>query len=228
MMLIDQLLTLDPAKRPTATSALLHEYFWCDPLPADPERCAVHSVMGASRLIAHFRLPRFESSHELDRRRKAPPPPQQQGGPPPVHQQHQRGPTRYPPGHGGPPGPHAPSMLPPRPHGPPPQGGGNHPHWRNNGPGHGPPHNHLPPQRNQGGDRRQQGRPPFKGTQPPPQRPPGLPQRPDFVGHTNGRGPGPYGPPLAMHSQPAPNGPPPTWPATNGPPPTASGELNYG
>ena len=39
MMLIDQLLTLDPAKRPSATSALLHEYFWCDPLPADPERC---------------------------------------------------------------------------------------------------------------------------------------------------------------------------------------------
>lgn len=44
MMLIDQLLTLDPAKRPSATSALFHEYFWCDPLPADPERCVEHSV----------------------------------------------------------------------------------------------------------------------------------------------------------------------------------------
>ena len=46
MMLIDQLLTLDPAKRPTTTNALLHEYFWCDPLPADPERCVGHSVTG--------------------------------------------------------------------------------------------------------------------------------------------------------------------------------------
>ena len=179
-----------------------------------------------SPLIAHCRLPKFESSHELDRRRKAPPPPQQQGAPPPP--MHQRGPARYP---GGPPGPHARSTLPPRPHGAPQHGGGSHPNWRNNGPSHGPPHNNMPPQRNHGGDHRQQGRPPFKGQgnlQPPPQLPPGLPQRPAFAGHTNGRGPGPYGPPMTLHSQPAHNGPTPTWPATSGPPPTASGGLNYG
>ncbi|PVG04134.1 Pkinase-domain-containing protein [Serendipita vermifera] len=35
--LIEALLTLDPSKRPTALEALLHQYFWTAPLPADPK-----------------------------------------------------------------------------------------------------------------------------------------------------------------------------------------------
>ena len=36
--LLDKLLTLDPRERITASAALDHEYFWSDPLPADPKR----------------------------------------------------------------------------------------------------------------------------------------------------------------------------------------------
>ena len=35
--LLDKLLTLDPRERLTATQALDHDYFWSDPLPADPK-----------------------------------------------------------------------------------------------------------------------------------------------------------------------------------------------
>lgn len=35
--LLDKLLTLDPRTRITATQALDHDYFWSDPLPADPK-----------------------------------------------------------------------------------------------------------------------------------------------------------------------------------------------
>jgi len=35
--LIDKLLTCNPAERITATLALEHDYFWTDPLPADPK-----------------------------------------------------------------------------------------------------------------------------------------------------------------------------------------------
>jgi serine/threonine-protein kinase BUR1 len=35
--LFDKLLTLDPRQRITAAQALDHDYFWTDPLPADPK-----------------------------------------------------------------------------------------------------------------------------------------------------------------------------------------------
>jgi len=39
--LMDKLLTCNPRERVTASAALDHEYFWTDPLPADPKRCVV-------------------------------------------------------------------------------------------------------------------------------------------------------------------------------------------
>lgn len=39
--LIDQLLTLDPKRRISASNALSHYFFYMDPLPADPARYAV-------------------------------------------------------------------------------------------------------------------------------------------------------------------------------------------
>jgi serine/threonine-protein kinase BUR1 len=35
--LLDQLLRINPKERLTAAAALEHEYFWTDPLPADPK-----------------------------------------------------------------------------------------------------------------------------------------------------------------------------------------------
>ena len=35
--LLDKLLTCNPRERITATEALDHDYFWTDPLPADPK-----------------------------------------------------------------------------------------------------------------------------------------------------------------------------------------------
>ena len=34
--LMDYLLVMDPAKRPTADDALDHRFFWDDPMPCDP------------------------------------------------------------------------------------------------------------------------------------------------------------------------------------------------
>ncbi|KIY61631.1 Pkinase-domain-containing protein [Cylindrobasidium torrendii FP15055 ss-10] len=77
--LMEKMLKLDPAQRITALDALDHDYFWIDPMPADPKQ-----------------LPKYEASHELDRRHHGPPP----GLPPP--QQHV--PMQIPPrGRGGPP-----------------------------------------------------------------------------------------------------------------------------
>lgn len=36
--LLDKLLTCNPADRITASEALDHDYFWSDPLPADPKK----------------------------------------------------------------------------------------------------------------------------------------------------------------------------------------------
>lgn len=51
--LLDQLLVLDKNKRLTADAALDHDYFWTAPLPADPAD-----------------LPKYEASHEYDRRKQ--------------------------------------------------------------------------------------------------------------------------------------------------------------
>ncbi|KAH7882368.1 kinase-like domain-containing protein [Phlebopus sp. FC_14] len=57
--LLDKLLTCNPRERITASQALDHDYFWTDPLPADPRT-----------------LPTYEASHEFDKRgrRNQPPP----------------------------------------------------------------------------------------------------------------------------------------------------------
>ncbi|KAF9457143.1 kinase-like domain-containing protein [Collybia nuda] len=83
--LLDKLLTCNPRERITAAQALDHEYFWTDPLPADPKT-----------------LPSYEASHEFDKRghRNPHPPP---GGPPIAPQMDGRGghPPPYPHMHGG-------------------------------------------------------------------------------------------------------------------------------
>ncbi|KAF8434800.1 kinase-like domain-containing protein [Boletus edulis BED1] len=86
--LLDKLLMCNPRDRITATQALDHDYFWTDPLPADPKT-----------------LPVYESSHEFDkrgRRNNIPPPPH--GYPPPEHLrptlQHGQAFHGPPPGHG--------------------------------------------------------------------------------------------------------------------------------
>ena len=35
--LLDKLLILDPSRRITAAAALDHDWFWSDPMPADPK-----------------------------------------------------------------------------------------------------------------------------------------------------------------------------------------------
>ncbi|KAI0341361.1 Pkinase-domain-containing protein [Trametopsis cervina] len=61
--LLDKLLTCNPRERITATQALDHDYFWTDPLPADPRT-----------------LPVYEASHEFDKRGRR----QAAVGPPPA------------------------------------------------------------------------------------------------------------------------------------------------
>ncbi|KAJ1617182.1 kinase-like domain-containing protein [Pavlovales sp. CCMP2436] len=53
MDLLDKLLTLDPKDRIDAATALDHDYFWTDPMPAQPGQ-----------------LPVYKSSHELARKKK--------------------------------------------------------------------------------------------------------------------------------------------------------------
>lgn len=70
--LLDKLLILDPRERITASEALDHEYFWSDPLPADPKRLVSSYLMGGKLLksdpLSVCSLPRYEASHELDQR----------------------------------------------------------------------------------------------------------------------------------------------------------------
>ncbi|EJF63893.1 Pkinase-domain-containing protein [Dichomitus squalens LYAD-421 SS1] len=128
--LLDRLLVCNPRDRLTASQALDHDYFWTDPLPADPKS-----------------LPSYEASHEFDKRGRRhqapagppvppaegpprplamppgmgmhgrPPPPREsfRNGPPPVH-------YSQPPMPGAPAmyGTHALPYLPPRQYQPPP------------------------------------------------------------------------------------------------------------
>ncbi|KAL0576067.1 serine/threonine protein kinase, CMGC, CDC2/CDK subfamily [Marasmius crinis-equi] len=86
--LIDKLLTCNPQQRITAEQALDHDYFWTDPLPADPKT-----------------LPSYEASHEFDKRsqrelkhRQAAAQVQAQQ-PPPAMPQHPRMDHRHEPQH---------------------------------------------------------------------------------------------------------------------------------
>ena len=51
--LIDRLLTCNPGERITATQALEHDYFWTDPLPADPKTCC-YFRSSSSSFFAHI------------------------------------------------------------------------------------------------------------------------------------------------------------------------------
>ncbi|KAH8102272.1 Pkinase-domain-containing protein [Cristinia sonorae] len=70
--LLDKLLTCNPRERLTASQALDHDYFWTDPLPADPKT-----------------LPTYEASHEFDKRGR-----RHQPAGPPVQLMHVEPPSR--------------------------------------------------------------------------------------------------------------------------------------
>ena len=68
--LLDKLLILNPKERITASQALEHDYFWTDPMPADPKSlvfplCNYDSTYMV--LLIHS-LPSYEASHEFDKR----------------------------------------------------------------------------------------------------------------------------------------------------------------
>ncbi|KAJ3570454.1 hypothetical protein NP233_g4392 [Leucocoprinus birnbaumii] len=108
--LLDKLLVCNPRERITAAQALEHDYFWTDPLPADPKT-----------------LPVYEASHEFDKRahRNHHPPP---NGIPIPNMPNIPNPQFNSQGGGGPPGhfnrggpppqqqPHQPGFYPPPPH----------------------------------------------------------------------------------------------------------------
>ncbi|KAF5383263.1 hypothetical protein D9615_005069 [Tricholomella constricta] len=76
--LLDKLLTCNPRERITAAQALDHDYFWTDPLPADPKS-----------------LPSYEASHEFDKRgqRNLQPPPNPNPHPHPLPPYNQHNPA---------------------------------------------------------------------------------------------------------------------------------------
>ncbi|KAI0766248.1 kinase-like domain-containing protein [Irpex lacteus] len=88
--LLDKLLTCNPRERITATQALDHDYFWTDPLPADPRT-----------------LPVYEASHEFDKRgrRQAAIPPAVPHRPEPPTRPHPAPTQPPPPYYGRPPPP---------------------------------------------------------------------------------------------------------------------------
>ncbi|KAF7349190.1 CMGC/CDK/CDK9 protein kinase [Mycena sanguinolenta] len=126
--LLDRLLICNPRERITAAQALDHDYFWTDPMPADPKT-----------------LPQYEASHEFDKRgrhhqhhhQQQQHQSQQQHGPPPPPYMDPHRQYRPPP----------PGTIPPQP--PPPDSwqpsrsgynNGRPPPSYGPGPGPGPPH----------------------------------------------------------------------------------------
>ncbi|EIN08939.1 Pkinase-domain-containing protein [Punctularia strigosozonata HHB-11173 SS5] len=215
--LLDKLLTCNPRERITASQALDHDYFWSDPLPADPKT-----------------LPKYEASHEYDKRGRRHGPP---AGPPMPAEPHV--PRALPPpttgggmrygGHPPPPPPrdvfrHAGSFQgpPPMPFPPPPQHFGNGPpglYPPPGPPGYAPyppgPHSYgggpPPPQHHRGGRGGYGGRgpprPPSNASLParPPQplgpdgRPPPYTSRDRGGAPPSGRPPPPEGGPSSLN-----------------------------
>ncbi|KAI0747044.1 kinase-like domain-containing protein [Daedaleopsis nitida] len=89
--LLDKLLVCNPRQRLTAAQALDHDYFWTDPLPADPKS-----------------LPTYEASHEFDKRGRRHQAPAGGGAPPPPHGDAPPRPLPVPTGVGMPGRPHPP------------------------------------------------------------------------------------------------------------------------
>ncbi|KXN91809.1 putative cyclin-dependent kinase 9 [Leucoagaricus sp. SymC.cos] len=133
--LLDKLLVCNPRERITAAQALEHDYFWTDPLPADPKS-----------------LPVYEASHEFDKRAHRnhhPPPnpipipnmpnmPNMPNPNPPFN------PQAGPPVHfnrGGPPAPQPPNFYP---GGPPPPAPNPHHHHHHHPSYPPPPPGHVP------------------------------------------------------------------------------------
>jgi serine/threonine-protein kinase BUR1 len=90
--LLDKMLICNPKTRVTAGQALLHDWFWIDPLPAELGRYRQHitcSVPYPALTLLICSLPIYEASHEMDRRNRGGPPPgfRPPGpqGPPPNH-----------------------------------------------------------------------------------------------------------------------------------------------
>jgi serine/threonine-protein kinase BUR1 len=105
--LIDKLLTCNPRERITASQALDHDYFWSDPLPADPRSCVLYHYVYLLLLIYNIhRLPVYEASHEFDKRgrRQVAMPPAAPHRPEPPSRPH-IAPTQPPPLHFGRPPP---------------------------------------------------------------------------------------------------------------------------
>ncbi|KAH6909472.1 kinase-like domain-containing protein [Coprinopsis sp. MPI-PUGE-AT-0042] len=192
--LLDRLLICNPKDRITAAQALEHEYFWTDPLPADPKT-----------------LPSYESSHEFDRRGQRNHHPMPGGGPPQLQRDANH---RLPPPVGHPErrqhGNRGPNAI---------QAPGAPPHpaaWASNGgggggPGGGPGAFNRPPMMMGGGG----GGMPPPGMRPPhgPGGGPGMPP-----GHFNQRQ-GPNGPHMGPGGPYPPfNGPPHQGQGWNGPP----------
>ncbi|KIJ99078.1 hypothetical protein K443DRAFT_680230 [Laccaria amethystina LaAM-08-1] len=212
--LLDKLLICNPRERITASQALDHDYFWTDPLPADPKTLpsyeASHEYDKRGHRNIHGGPPAQPRHHDGHLRPSNLPPPighhprNHRGGPPPPRDMFNSGPPRdmfnsgAPPHNGGyPPNPPPPNGLPPPTRGPPnfhPSNQGPHRPGPPPGQHHGPPYGRGPP-----------GGPP--GSYPPRQQGQGQ-GRP---GHQGGGGPGfgrrewesrGPGAPLPRHSNP--------------------------
>ena len=69
---VDALLVCDPRKRPSATDALDHSFFWDDIKPCKPAE-SVHCIITSLYFImVAIRIRKFQSSHEFNTRRKEP------------------------------------------------------------------------------------------------------------------------------------------------------------
>ncbi|KAK3135645.1 hypothetical protein QOZ80_5BG0421650 [Eleusine coracana subsp. coracana] len=165
--LLEKMLTLDPSQRISAKDALDAEYFWADPLPADPKS-----------------LPKYESSHEFQTKKKR----QQQRQ---AEEAAKRQKTQHPQPHSRLP----PIQQPGQPHaqnrpGQPPMAAGSHHYAKPRGPG-GP--NRYPQGGSQGGgyqNRGGQGGGYGSGPYPPPQQGRGPHPYPGgAMGGTGGGGP---------------------------------------